>query len=302
MTDIWLGLSMLHLQAYPSRTHMLFSQRKDNVPKRCFPDNNLGQESSTALPSALCQETRSTVLNRSFSRFKLAKSYLHNACSFLSPTRNTRQWHCFQWIGNSLIHFHRPLLALKGMVVLVVWYSYLCELSTLSWWPLKPRNCWKLKLDCLKAYNCSETVTKHMTSPFTINSWQALCWNAPKYLGVWIFTLWNQNLEPLPPTHCSFIPLQYWHKCHHLKHPTSLGHHHMMPNITTRCPNDVMLFLVGIQCACAWYAEQKSSLRAWTPKQTLSSTSHGDKAVTLGTYHDIYTSFKFLRSKTLHQS
>ena len=88
MTHIWLGLSMHHLQAYPSSTQMLFSLRKDNVPKRCFPDNNLGQEGSIALPSALCQEARPTVLNGIFSRFKKAKSYLHILALFLSPPRD----------------------------------------------------------------------------------------------------------------------------------------------------------------------------------------------------------------------
>ena len=34
------------------------------------------------LPSALCQETRPTVLNGSFSKFKQAKSYLHMMAPF----------------------------------------------------------------------------------------------------------------------------------------------------------------------------------------------------------------------------
>ena len=54
MTRIQSGLSMCHLQAYPSRMQTLFSWRKDNVPKRCFPDNNLGQEASITLSPQLC--------------------------------------------------------------------------------------------------------------------------------------------------------------------------------------------------------------------------------------------------------
>ena len=56
MTHIWLGLSTCQLQAYPSRMLTLFSLRTDNVPKRCFHDNNIGQGSGIALLSMLCQE------------------------------------------------------------------------------------------------------------------------------------------------------------------------------------------------------------------------------------------------------
>ena len=87
MTHIWSGLSKHHLLAYPSRMQVLFSQRKDNVPKRCFP-HNLGQESGTALPSALSQETRPTVLNGSFPRFKQAISHLHMLVLFSGPPRD----------------------------------------------------------------------------------------------------------------------------------------------------------------------------------------------------------------------
>ena len=62
---------------------------RDNVPKRCFPDNNLGQESGIVHLSALCQETRPNVLNRSFSRFKQAKSYLLMPALFSSPPKDT---------------------------------------------------------------------------------------------------------------------------------------------------------------------------------------------------------------------
>ena len=90
MAHIQPGLSMCHLQAYPSRMLILFSQRKDDVPKICFPDNNIGQESSIALPSPLCQETRPTVLNGSFSIFKQTKSYLHILALFSPPSDATK--------------------------------------------------------------------------------------------------------------------------------------------------------------------------------------------------------------------
>ena len=88
MTHIWVGLSICHLQFYPFKMQKLSSQRKDNVPIRCFPDNTLGQQSGIALPSALCWETRPTVLNRSFSRFKQTKSCLHMPALFSSPSRD----------------------------------------------------------------------------------------------------------------------------------------------------------------------------------------------------------------------
>ena len=50
MAHIWSGLSVHHLQTLPFRMKMLFSQRKDNVPKRHF-SYNLGQEGSTMLLS-----------------------------------------------------------------------------------------------------------------------------------------------------------------------------------------------------------------------------------------------------------
>ena len=98
MTHVWSGLSTCHLQAYPSRMQMLSSQRKDNVPKRCFPDN-LGQQSGIALLWALCWETRPTVLNRSFSRFKQAKSYLHIlAFFFWAHPGMPQNCHCLEKI------------------------------------------------------------------------------------------------------------------------------------------------------------------------------------------------------------
>ena len=47
---------MHHLQACPSTMQMLFCQRKDNVPIRLFPDNNLGQKDGIMLPQ-LCVES-----------------------------------------------------------------------------------------------------------------------------------------------------------------------------------------------------------------------------------------------------
>ena len=135
------------------------------------------------------------------------------------------------------------------MVVLVVWYSYLCKLGTLSCWPFKQRNCWKLKIDHLKAHYYDETVTKHMNFLFYRNSWQTWCWDAPKYLGdMDLYSMKSKHGTPSLLCILPFIILQYWCKYHHPTYPTSPECHHMMPNITTWCPNDIMLFLAGIQC------------------------------------------------------
>ena len=52
---------------------------------------------------------------------------------------------------------------MKDMVVFDVWYFYLYKLGTLSWWPLKQRNCGKLKHDPIKVNDCDETLTKYMS-------------------------------------------------------------------------------------------------------------------------------------------
>ena len=124
MTHTWLGLSMYYLQAYPLRMQMLFSWRKDSVPKRCFPDNNLGQEGSIALSSDLCWETRPTVLKGRYSRFKQAKSYLHilflahsgmpQNCHCLEEIRNSRSisaGHCWHWRAWWSLLFGTPIFA-----------------------------------------------------------------------------------------------------------------------------------------------------------------------------------------------
>ena len=162
MTHIWSGLSMCHLQAYPSKMQILFSQRKDNIPKRCFPDNNLGQEGGSTLPSALHWESRPTVLIRSFSRLKQANPYLHILALLFEPTQGCHKtvtaWRrlgtlwsistglCWHWRAWWLLLFGTPIFA--------SW--------THSWWSLKQTNWWKLKLWSLKTHDCDETVTKHM--------------------------------------------------------------------------------------------------------------------------------------------
>ena len=158
MTHAWLSMSMHHLQAYPSRSQMLFSWRKDNVPTRCFHDNNLGQESGTSFLSALCQETRPDVLNGNFSRFKQTKSYLHMLAPFLGPPRDATKLslHWRDW--KLLDQYPQASASTKGPVVLVVWYSYLFELGALSWQSPKLRNWWKLKSNCLEVHNHDETV------------------------------------------------------------------------------------------------------------------------------------------------
>ena len=51
---------------------------------------------------------------------------------FVEPTQGCHKLLLLQGDQELPNHSCRPLLALKGMVVLVVWYSYLCELGTLS--------------------------------------------------------------------------------------------------------------------------------------------------------------------------
>ena len=94
--------------------------------------------------------------------------------------------------------------------------------------------------------------------------------------------IWNpSHLHILP-----FIPLQYWYQCHHLKYPTSPEHHHMMSDITTWCPNDVMLFLVGmyVHVPGTLSGHIQSELGCWR------GCSHPPymewETVTPGAYHD----------------
>ena len=88
------------------------------------------------------------------------------------------------------------------------------------------------------------------------------------------FDLRAQNLKPGTPSLLCILPFisfQHWHKYHHWKDPMSLEHHYMMSNIIMWCPDDVMLFLVGmIAHAPGRYAEQISLLGVAMPKQTLS--------------------------------
>ena len=120
MTNIWLGHSTCYLQAYPSRLQKLFSWRKGNVPSGCFLVNNLRQESSIALLPALCQETRPTILNGSFSRFKQAKSYLHMPALF-EPTQGC----------------HKTVTASKGLWTPWSISAALCQ-HWKAWWSLLP--------------------------------------------------------------------------------------------------------------------------------------------------------------------
>ena len=53
---IGLGLLTCHLQAYVSQMQTPFSIRKGNLPKRSFPEKNLGYGSSIAIPLAVCQK------------------------------------------------------------------------------------------------------------------------------------------------------------------------------------------------------------------------------------------------------
>ena len=65
---------------------MPFSQRKDNVPKRCFPDNNLGQKCGIAPLSALCQKPDQLSSTEAF--LDLSKQNPTHTCQlFFEPTQ-----------------------------------------------------------------------------------------------------------------------------------------------------------------------------------------------------------------------
>ena len=89
------------------------------IPKRHFPDNNIGQEGGITVISALCSVTRPTVLNKAFLGCnKQSQSYTFGSlCQ--AHCRMPENCPCLEEIWNSLISFHRPLSALKGTKVIV---------------------------------------------------------------------------------------------------------------------------------------------------------------------------------------
>ena len=193
MTYIWPGLSTQHLQAYPSRSQMLFSQRKDNVPKRCFHDNNLGQESSIALLSALCWETRPTVLNRSFSRFKQAKFYVHMLAHFSSPPRDTKKLSLHQrdWeLLNLYLQASASTKRLGGpccLVLLSLWAGCTILMVTQAMKLIKTE---VQLLRCAWPWGNSEL--NMWFSPFYRNSWQTWCLDTLKHtLGMDLYSCEN---------------------------------------------------------------------------------------------------------------
>ena len=89
--------------------------------------------------------------------------------------------------------------------------------------------------------------TKHMIFSLCINSWQTQCWDVPKCLGgVDLYSMKSKLGTPTPCALFLLYPFNTDINIPHLKYPMSPEHHHMMPDITTWCPSDVMLFLVGM--------------------------------------------------------
>ena len=162
---------------------MLFSQRKDNVCKRCFPDNNLGQESGIALFSALCWETRPTVLTRSFSRVKQAKSYLHMPALFSNPPRDATEL-SLHWIEWEVLNPYPQASASTErpsgpccQVLLCLWAGCTILMVTQAKKLIKTK-VWLLKT----AWPWWNSKLNTCFSPFYRNSWQTQCWDVPKYL------------------------------------------------------------------------------------------------------------------------
>ena len=76
MLHILSGLSMGHQQVDPSKMWMLSPWGKGDVPRRCFPNRNLGWECCAALLSALCWESGPTDLIRGCSIGNQSKAHL----------------------------------------------------------------------------------------------------------------------------------------------------------------------------------------------------------------------------------
>ena len=130
----------------------------------------------------------------------------------------------------------------QGLVVLPVWYSYLCELGTLSWWLLKKMRLLKTKVWLLNGSQSGKTVNSMFGVLFIEFSWKSWCKDASKY-PVFSETWKPLALEPWPgsPSPLCLLPvisLQYWCHWHHMQLPTSPTHHPVMSH-------DVILYFGG---------------------------------------------------------
>ena len=102
------------------------------VLKRCFPDNNLGQMVVLHSPQLCTKKTDQLSSMEAFLGLSKQNPTYAFWFFFQAHPGMPQNCHCLEKIGNSPIHFYRPLYALRGTVVLVVWYSYLYKLGTLS--------------------------------------------------------------------------------------------------------------------------------------------------------------------------
>ena len=80
-----------------SKWRCCYSQGKDNIPQRCFPYSNLGQECCTALPSVLHWELGPRYLNGGLSLGSQMKSHSPILDSFLSSSRNATKLTQLHW-------------------------------------------------------------------------------------------------------------------------------------------------------------------------------------------------------------
>ena len=142
MLHVQSGLSTCHLQADSSNTWMLSPQGKGDIPRRCFPNSNSGQECCTALLSGLHWESGPTDLNRvcSTGNQSIKHTYLYQPFPFDPPNNATKLSQPCKWLGTSWSVVADLCQHQQGLVILTVWYSNLLEVGTLSWWPPKGMN------------------------------------------------------------------------------------------------------------------------------------------------------------------
>ena len=139
---------------------MLFPQGKDNVPQRCSPNGNLGQEHCTAFISAVHWETRPNYLmlaekklTYSFGSFFQAHQGVpqdYHSCLF-------HQRHLDQpsYLSVSTNKAQQPLLS--GTPIFI-------GLGTLFWWPLRQMRVLKTKVWLLSGSQLGKTVKSNAWS------------------------------------------------------------------------------------------------------------------------------------------
>ena len=100
---------------------------------------------------------------------------------------------------------------------------------------------------------------------------------------------WNPeigNWNPHPLTNLPFMPFQCWHKCHHPKFLTSLGHNHMMLR-WHKCCHPKSLTSLGCHHMTIWWCHDLfwwesvcMCLVNWVGIVTLSGDTKADALIT----------------------